>query len=272
MKCKIAVVQFEIAQCNPEANIKKAEEYIKNASSQGANIIVFPEDFVTGPIEGKKELYDNGEIVKKFQRLAKKYSIDIVPGSFIESTKTGNYNTTYYIDSEGEIKLRYRKINLWHPERPYFAQGNQIAVCNTKYGKIGLVICWDLIFPELFRRMVRRGVDIVICPSYWCYGDAGRGVKHDPNAEINLVDATCAARAFENEIIMVYCNAAGKMDLGKYKDTLIGHSQITVPFKGAIKKLDHNHEEMFVQEIDTDILKDAERAYKIRDDLRKRVL
>ena len=53
---------------------------------------------------------------------------------------------------------------------------------------------------------------------------------------------------------------------------LIGQSQITVPFKGALRRLDHNKEEMFIQEIDTSILKDAEKAYKIRNDLRKRIL
>ena len=78
--------------------------------------------------------------------------------------------------------------------------------------------------------------------------------------------------AGENEIIFVYCNAAGKLRLDKFQDTLIGHSQIAVPFKGAIKKLDHNKEEMFIQEVDTAILKDAEKAYKIRNDLKSRIL
>ena len=85
------------------------------------------------------------------------------------------------------------------------------------------------------------------------------------------MDSLCVARAFENGIILVYCNAAGRLNLGKYSDTLIGHSQITVPFKGCVKKLDHNKEEMFVQEVDTAILKVAEESYKIREDLENRV-
>ena len=119
--------------------------------------------------------------------------------------------------------------------------------------------------------MVRRGANIVICPSYWCVKDAGIGIKHDSNAEIKSVDSLCTARAFENEIILVYCNAAGKLKLDKFEDDLIGHSQIAVPFKGCIKKLEHNKEEMFIQEIDTAILNDAERAYRIRKDLKSRV-
>jgi predicted amidohydrolase len=274
MKFKIAVVQFDIKRLSPEDNLKKAEEFIKKASSSKAQIIVFPEDFVTDPIVGMKEYADSENKYRNyFQHLAKKYNIDIVPGSIIESDKKGLYNTTYYIDSTGKVKSRYRKINLWHPERSYITPGHEVPVFNTKYGKVGLIICWDLIFPELFRKMAKKNVNIVICPSYWCYGDAGKiGNKYDRNSETKLVDSLCVGRAFENEIIFVYCNAAGKLELGKYSDTLIGHSQITVPFKGVLNKLDHNKEGMFIQEVDTTILKDAERVYRIREDLKNRIL
>lgn len=272
MKLKIAVVQFEIKQFSSEENLKKAEKYIKKASQLKVNIIVFPEDFVTGPLVGKKEYADSkNEYRKYFQQLAKKYSISIVPGSIIEQDNTGLYNTTYFIDESGKSKAKYRKVNLWHPERHYLNPGNKVPVFNTKFGKIGLMICWDLIFPEIFRKMTKKGVQIIICPSYWCFGDAGKGIKYDLNSEIKLVDSLCVGRAFENGVVFVYCNAAGKLKVGKIKDTLIGHSQITVPFKGALKKLNHNKEEMFIQEIDTSILKDSESVYKIRKDLKERI-
>lgn len=274
MKCRIAVVQCNIKQFAPEENLTKAERYISTVSSK-ADLIVFPEDFITGPLAGRTEFADREEMYKKhFQSLARLYKIDIVPGSVIEQDNHRHYNTTYYIESSGEIKARYRKINLWHPERDYLTPGHDIQVFSTNYGKTGLIICWDLIFPEVFREMTNKGVEIVICPSYWCYGDAGVGQKYDKNSEIKLVDSLCVSRAFENEIVFVYCNAAGQLDLelGKerFTDTLIGHSQITVPFKGYTKKLDHNLEEMFIEEIDTTILKDAEDVYRIRKDLGSR--
>jgi predicted amidohydrolase len=274
MKVKIAVVQFEIKQYSPEENLKKGEEFVKKASFSKANIIVFPEDFITGPIGLKLEEFADAKqkYCKFFQNLAKKYKIDIVPGSIIEKQKLGFYNTTYYIDSNGKIKSTYRKINLWHPEKYYLNRGNETCVFNTKYGKIGLIICWDLIFPEVFRSMARKGVNIVICPSYWTFEDASVGMKYNKNSDAYLVDSLCVGRAFENEIIMVYCNAAGKLILPKFEGKLLGHSQIAAPFRGAIKKLEHNREEMFVQEIDTAILKDAEKAYKIRNDLKSRIL
>jgi len=273
MKFKIAVVQLEIKQFAPDENLAKAEEFIKKAAHADADIVVFPEDFVTGPDMGREEYVDfKGKYRTHFQQLAKKYSVAIVPGSIVEGDYTGWHNTTYFIDAKGDVKGKYRKVNLWLPERIYLTPGNHICVFNTKWGKIGLIICWDLIFPEIFRRMVARGVNIVICTSYWCKKDAGIGLKHDEHAEIKNVNSLCIARAFENEIILVYCNAAGKLRYNKIDDELIGQSQITVPFKGCIKKLDHNKEDMFVAEVDTAVLKDAERAYRIRNDLKKRVL
>lgn len=273
MRFKIAVVQFGIKQFSPEENIRRAEKFIKTASSSNADIIVFPEDFITGPIGGKKRFADfDGKYKNVFRQFAKKYRIDIVAGSIIEGDKRGLHNTAYYLDSGGKIKTRYRKVNLWHPEKKYVIPGDGPHVFNTKYGKIGLIICWDLAFPEIFRKMARKDVSIVICPSYWCYEDGKWGLEYDINSEIKFVDSLCTARAFENNIILVYCNAAEKTKRGRSTDRLIGRSQITVPFRGALKKLNHIREEMFIQEIDTSILKDAEKLYKIKDDLKRRRL
>lgn len=273
---KIAVVQFKIKQFEPEVNLKRAEEFIKEASEK-AEIIIFPEDFITGPIVGREEFVDcKGKYKKHFQKLAKKYNIDIVPGSFIEGTNTGWHNTTYYIDRSGRIKGKYQKINLWLPERKYLTPGNEICVFNTRHGKIGLTICWDLIFPEIFRKMVKTGVNLVFCPSYWCRGDCGAGLKYNKNAEIELVNSICSARAFENEIVMIYCNAGGKLQVIKnnrlIQDTLIGRSQINIPFKGVVQRLNHNNEEMFIEECNIQLLRDAEKSYKIRKDIRNRML
>lgn len=274
MKFKIAVAQLKIKILSPEYNLKRIETYIRKASNAKANIVIFPEDCVVGMVFGKAIPADSkGKYRKHFQHLAKKYNIDIVTGSIIEKENSNIYNTAYYVDSNGKVKGKYRKINLWHLERHDIKPGKKVSVFNTKYGRIGLIICWDLAFPEIFRKIVKKGADIVICTSYWCHEDAGKGLEYDSKSELKFVDSLCVARAYENEIIMVYCNAAGEVGSGKKKDTLIGHSQIAVPFKGAIKKLNHNKEAMFVQEVETSLLKSAEKIYKIRKDLKeKRVL
>lgn len=273
MKIKIAVVQFEIKQYKPEENLKKAEVFIKKASQQNADVIIFPEDFITGPLIKRFELADSdSRYIKLFQNLAIKHKIDIIPGTFIEKIKNTLFNISYYINAIGKIKGAYRKTNLWLPERKDITAGNYISVFNTKYGKAGLIICWDLMFPEIFRRLISRGCKIIYCPSYWCIKDAGIGIKHDFQAEIKSVRALCTARAFENEVILVYANAAGKLQVDNISDDLIGQSQITVPFKGALRLIRHNKEEMFIQEVNTDILEDAEKAYKIKKDLNYRII
>jgi predicted amidohydrolase len=273
MQVNIAVVQFDIEQFAPEQNLKKAEQFIAEAASSQAHIVVFPEDFITGPLSGNRQFADyEGRYVRQFQQLASRYAVDIVPGSIIEGDAVGLYNTTYYIDKTGEIRGRYRKVNLWLPERSYITPGNESPVFDTAYGRVGLIICWDLMFPEVFRAMVKQDVELVICPSYWCFEDAGEGMKHDANAEVKLVKALCVTRAFENEVVLVYANAAGRLNIEGAEETLIGRSQIAVPFKGRLALLDHNREAMFMQEIDTNILQDAEKSYEIRKDLKKKSL
>ncbi|HEY4035887.1 MAG TPA: carbon-nitrogen hydrolase family protein [Ktedonobacteraceae bacterium] len=277
MQINVAVVQFGIQPFAPAETLAEAElrvqqasvrieQFIKKASSR-ADIIVFPENFLT-VVLGDKVLADyESRYVQHFQRLAAEYNIDLVPGSFIEGDQDGLYNTTYYIDKTGSIRGKYRKINLWHHERLLLTPGDVTSVFDTQYGRVGLIICWDLMFPEVFRAMLQQGVELVICPSFWCFEDAGIGLKYDPDAETKLVDALCTARAFENEIILVYANAAGKCVGPEGILRLIGHSQITAPFTGPLHILPHSNQEMFIQSVDTAILNTAEDAYSIKKDL-----
>jgi predicted amidohydrolase len=273
MKFHIAVVQMEISRLSSEKNIKKMEYYIKEAQSQNADIVVFPEMCITGPLMTIEELTDHGDdFISHFQHLAERHSLSIVPGSWAENRKHGWYNTTHYIDSSGALKATYRKVNLWHTEQDLITPGNEITVFHTEYGTMGMIICWDLFFPEIFRRMLLQGVEIVLCPSYWMLEDAGIGITYDRSADIRLVNALCTARAYENDIILAYCNAAGVFTYKKERGNLLGRSQISVPFMGALSRLEHNNEDIILQEVDTTILSDAEESYKIRKDMNKRVM
>lgn len=274
MKFSIAVVQFRITPQNPELNLKRIEKFIEQAVSRSAHVIIFPEDCVTGSIFGDRNKLDHDFSYRNaFQKFAKKYKIDIVAGSFMEGTPRGAFSSSYYIDSRGKVLARYQKSNLYHSERYFLNPGTEIAVFDTKYGKAGIVICWDIMFPELFRRMVAAGVQIIYCPSYWYEEIAGTSLKHNSKSQQDLIDAVAATRATENNIIFVYANAAGviKNPDGSV-DTLVGHSQIAAPLKGTLKKISHNREEMFISEVDTGILAEAEQAYQFRTDLQKRVI
>ena len=108
--------------------------------------------------------------------------------------------------------------------KKYLGQGNEVEIFDTKFGKIGLIICWNLIFPEIFRKMVNKKVNIVICPNYWTLEDTAFYLKYNKDSEIVLIDGMCVARYSENIIITVYCNPAVNVIFPKYKATLIGHS------------------------------------------------
>jgi predicted amidohydrolase len=272
MKFKIAVVQFRIKQHDPETNLARVERFLRKAKTAKAGLVVFPEGLTAKRVKLRPDLADrNGAYVNRLRGLARKYALDLA-FSLIRKTPSGRYlNTAFYLDKRGRVLGAYDKVNLWFSERGFVSFGEKSVAFNTRFGRFGLSICWDLFFPELYRDLARKGAQVVLCPAFWQFGDAGPGQKYDPQAEVKGVNGACVSRAFENEIIFVFCNAAGPFfDAQGRRDALIGRSQICVPFKGTLKRLDHNREAMFVQEVDTSILAIAEKAYSIRSDLKKR--
>jgi len=191
-----------------------------------------------------------------------------VPGSLCQAEqvdgKTSYYNTTYYISRTGDILLRYRKVNLWGDERNNFSKGNLHQVIDTlEFGKVGLLICWDLAFPEAFRMLIKQGARMVIIPTQWRSQDCGpAGLTYNPKSEETFINSIICARAFENNACVVFCNTGGAAAEGNF-----GASQVTLPLKGPIAKLDPE-EEMRVIDIEfRNILEDAEALWGIRGDV-----
>jgi predicted amidohydrolase len=173
-------------------------------------------------------------------------------------------NTTYYIDRQGIIKLTYRKVNLWGDERKAFKKGNEHEVIETEeFGKLGLLICWDLAFPEAFRQLIKKGARIIVMPTLWKLPDCGpKGLAANPDSERIFINSVMSTRAFENNVCIVFCNTGGPAKSGHF-----GNSQITLPFKGPIVKLGCE-EEVVTQEIEFGtILEDAEDVWNIRADV-----
>lgn len=147
-------------------------------------------------------------------------------------------------------------------------------VIKNRFGiTVGICVCWDIAFPEVFRELaLTRGAQLIIAPTYWCYEDAGEvGLNHDGNSEVTLLNALCVSRAYENGICMILCNAANDENNDHCPEQeiehLVGRSKICVPFKGAIAECDHSREEMIMADVDIlGITKDAESVYKIRKD------
>jgi predicted amidohydrolase len=174
------------------------------------------------------------------------------------------YNTSYYINRNGDIKLRYRKVNLWGPEKLAVSRGTEHAVIDTdEFGRVGLLICWDLAFPEAFRELVKAGAQFIFIPTLWKSADCGdKGLAYNRESERTFINSVITARAFEQNSCIVFCNTGG-LDEAAY----FGCSQITVPFKGPIVIFDGREQVGVTEVILGDILKDAEEVWNIRQDI-----
>lgn len=267
MNVRIAVVQLRITHLEPATNFRRIESFVVKAKKQRANVIIFPEDCITGSVFGDRSKLDTSHTNREtFRSLAKKYSIDIVTGSSMEGTAKGNFNTSYYIDSRGEVLGTYQKNHLYPSEQAFLSAGTEAPVFDTFYGKAGIVICWDMLFPEIFERMKAQGVQIVYCPSYWYREIAEAIPNRDPKSEEHLLDALCLTRAVETNAALIYCNAAGVMKNPNGSiDTLIGHSQIVMPGIGVVRRPSHHREVMFIETIDLTSLTVSGKVYQNSD-------
>lgn len=256
MPFRIAVVQFTIAHLDREKNLERIEHFVKSAASQSTQVIVFPEDCMTGSIFGDLSKLDTtGATKAAFRELAKKYAIDIVTGSSMEGTPEGNFNTSYYIDAKGDVLGTYKKNHLYPSEYRFLEPGTEAPVFETAYGRAGIVICWDMLFPEIFQRLKAQGVQVIYCPSYWYREIAESVASLNPNSEEEQIDALCTVRALETNAVIVYCNAAGTCSYTNgTKDTLIGHSQVSMPALGPLQRLGHHDEAMFIQKVGLSVL------------------
>ncbi|KAF1947664.1 carbon-nitrogen hydrolase [Clathrospora elynae] len=151
------------------------------------------------------------------------------------------------------------------PERDHLTgSGRDIhEVFDTPIGKVGLLICWDLAFPEAFRELIAQGAKTIIIPTFWTLNDCNEaGLKQNPSAEALFLDSMLTARAFENTCAIVFANAGGPAGKG-----YAGLSQVTVPFVGPLTKLGGCAEGMGVVDVDMQILEDAEANYGVRADI-----
>ncbi|QFJ54898.1 N-carbamoylputrescine amidase [Pseudobutyrivibrio xylanivorans] len=172
----VAAIQM---QCTTEVqkNIAKADEMLRKAASQGAQIILLPELFERQYFCQErqyeyyafaKSVYEN-DAVQHFKKVAKELSV-VIPVSFYEKDGNVLFNSVAVIDADGEILGVYRKTHIpddhFYQEKFYFTPGNTgFKVWDTKYGKIGVGICWDQWFPETARTMAIEGAEILFYPT-----------------------------------------------------------------------------------------------------------
>ena len=218
---KVAVVQlWHNDSVSKQDRIAHAEQLIESVA--GADLILLPEIWNIGWWSFDKYHEESetleGETISRIAAKAKKLNAYIVAGSIIERQGDALYNTSVLLDRKGEVAAAYRKMHLVHHmgarEAELLKRGEEIVTIETGLGVLGLSTCYDLRFPELFRRMaVSHGVEIFLMVSAW------------PITRLDHWRELCHVRAIENFCYLIACDMAG-IDHGKQ---YLGHSLIVNP-------------------------------------------
>ena len=214
---KVAIIQFK-ALTSKETNLKKIISYISKAASKNATLCAFPEFmmFYTNSSQTPKQLADlsetiNGNFVTTIAKAAKIHHIQVV-GSFYEKSRKKNrvYDTAFIIDKSGTVISSYRKIHLYDAlgfrESDKMTSGSKIAKpVKTSIGKIGMMICYDLRFPEMARLLAVAGSEVLVAPSAWVKGK----MKEEHWITINKT------RAIENGCYVIAPDQVGNIYCGR---------------------------------------------------------
>lgn len=178
-------------------------------------------------------------------------------GSVVFKDKYVYYNRSFFIDNRGKILGHYDKIKIVEGvEDIDLSRGSKLKVFNTKFGKIGIAICLDLTDPILFNRYKKMGAEIILIPSMWeletsWERDTLKSKKIDACKTAHAVTKILTqARAIENELFIVFCNAAEVFEYKNIKFSLAGNSCVCEPLYGLMKGINHNKEANFIAEID----------------------
>lgn len=174
-KLNLAVIQMKVV-ADKKSNIKKAEEMIKQAVENNAEFIILPEMFNCPYQTDLFPLYaeeENGYTYQQLSRIAEENNVYLVGGSLPESDGNKIYNTSYVFNNTGNKIGKHRKIHLFDidieggqtfKESDTLHKGSGIRVIETPFVKLGVIICYDLRFPELSRLLVQKGAEIIIVP------------------------------------------------------------------------------------------------------------
>ena len=216
---RLCVIQMDMRLGESAYNFAHAEALLRRAAAEGADTALLPETWNTGffPADHLPERSDRGgEAVKALcAPLARELNINIVAGSVSDRRGGRVYNTAYVFDRQGACLAAYDKTHLFTPmgEHEHYAAGDHLTTFSLDGHKCGLLICYDLRFPELFRTLALQGVELLLLPAQW------------PAARRYHWETLTAARAIENQMFVALCNSCGTAAGTVYG----GHSAIIDP-------------------------------------------
>ncbi|MDI6691087.1 MAG: carbon-nitrogen hydrolase family protein [Candidatus Bathyarchaeota archaeon] len=260
-KIKLALAQISCKRGDKTANLKKMESLVNKAKKQGANLVVFPELSLTGYVV-RDQIYELAEAipgpsVKAMENIAKKTKLYIIFGmpEVSEKTKATLYNTAVLIGPEGFIG-KYRKMYLpthsIFEEKRYFRAGYHEAAFETKNGKIGLIICYDIFFPEVSRLTRLKGAQLIVC------------ISASPAVRRTFFEVLTLARAIENTAFLAYVNLVGIEDGLQFW----GGSRLVGPNGKVLAQAKYDEEDLVICDVDYADIKPVETFVPTLRDLR----
>lgn len=252
MKCVLALCQMRVSGDKGE-NLRRADALLERAAQQGANLAVLPEMFncpydnACFPVYGEEA---GGETWRFLSGAAKKYRLTLVGGSVPELAGGRIYNTSYLFSPKGEELGRHRKLHLFDIDVPggqrfresdTLSPGQQITVVDTDFGPLGVAICFDIRFSELFRVMGQRGAKLILVPAAF---NMTTGPAH--------WDLSFRMRALDNQCFVAGCSPA-RDTVASY--VAYGHSLLCDPWGAVLGQLDEK-EGVLVREVPLEKLED----------------
>ncbi|MEA4965559.1 MAG: carbon-nitrogen family hydrolase [Oscillospiraceae bacterium] len=200
---KISCIQMDMQLGLPDENFGKAARLIEAAMAEAPDVIVLPETWNVGffPKDALASLCDRdgARVRTELGTLAKKHGVNLVAGSVANLRGDKVYNTALVFDRGGACVAAYDKTHLFTPlgEDRFFTPGDHLCKFTLDGVPCGLIICYDIRFPELTRTMALSGMDLMFVVSQW------------PKVRISHLRALTTARAIENQMFLCCCNSCG---------------------------------------------------------------
>ena len=255
MKVKVAATQMSCSW-ELDENIEKAKKIVNSAAANGANVILLQELFQSPyfcieydeKIFELAQTFEDSVLIKEMSGICKKLNI-VLPVSYFEKSNNAYFNSIAVIDSDGSVLGNYRKSHIpdgaGYLEKYYFNPGNSgFKVWNTKFGKIGIGICWDQWFPEVARILALKGADILFYPT--AIGDEPRSEFDSSGAWQRVMQGHAAA----NIVPVVASNRIGFEKIQGQTNGFYGKSFICDHTGLILKEASRDKEEILIAEID----------------------
>lgn len=248
--CKIALCQI-VPVYDLQKNIDHAVAMISEAAKNGANIVALPEIFYYPYDLGRIRSISGDEpaILTRLSAIAKKEGVVLCIGSMAVQDGENLYNTSYLIDDDGTSVLEYRKCHLFDAsvgnsrisESSLFSPGESLGVAATAYAKTGLLICYDIRFPEMARQLALLGAELLLVPAVFNHV-SGEAHWH----------CFMKTRAVENQVFLAAISQ-GRSDDSRCSYKAYGHSMVVSPWGDILAEADQD-ETIIYADIDPALL------------------